>query len=196
MGTVVLKDEIFQAVKEKCFDLFREQRTDIYEMAEELMDIKEIPMHYPYHHYIVPAVLLTACHTAKGGSYEELVQMLDTAEQRAKNILGGFCGFYGACGAGVGVGIFYSVFQGITPLSHDGWAAANQATADALSAIASVEGPRCCKRCCFLALSSAKKTIEEKLGISLSMPEQIQCKYHDRNLDCRKEACPFYEKEA
>lgn len=196
MGAVVLKDEIFEAIKERCLLLFEEKKTDLYEMATDLMDIKEIPMHYPYHHYIVPAVLLTACHTAVGGEREELVNRLDTAQQRAKNILGGFCGYYGACGAGVGVGIFYSVFQGITPLSHKGWAAANQATADALTTIAGIEGPRCCKRCCFLALTSAKKTIEEKLGIRLTMPEQIYCKYSSRNLDCRKEACPFFEKEA
>lgn len=196
MGNIVLKDEIFGKIKETCLALFDEKKTDLYEMAAQLMDIREIPMHYPYHHYIVPAVLLTACHTAAGGERGELVKMLDTAEQRARNILGGFCGFYGACGAGVGVGIFYSIFQGVSPLSQEGWAAANQATADALAAIAGVEGPRCCKRCCFLALYSARKTIEEKLGIRLSMPEQIRCRYSDRNLDCRKEACPFYTKGA
>ena len=60
MGNIVLKDEIFGAIKEKCLTLFDEKKTDLYEMAAELMDIREIPMHYPYHHYIVPAVLLTA----------------------------------------------------------------------------------------------------------------------------------------
>ena len=184
------------AIKEKCLTLFDEKKTDLYEMAAELMDIREIPMHYPYHHYIVPAVLLTACHGAAGGERGELLKKLDTAEQRARNVLGGFCGFYGACGAGIGVGIFYSVFQEISPLSQEGWAAANQATADALAAIAGVEGPRCCKRCCFLALYSARKTIEEKLGIRLSMPDQIRCSYSGRNLDCKKEACPFFAKEA
>ena len=196
MGNIVLKDEIFGAIKEKCLTLFDEKKTDLYEMAAELMDIREIPMHYPYHHYIVPAVLLTACHGAAGGERGELLKKLDTAEQRARNVLGGFCGFYGACGAGIGVGIFYSVYQEISPLSQEGGAAANQATADALTAIAGVEGPRCCKRCCFLALYSARKTIEEKLGIRLSMPEQIRCSYSGRNLDCKKEACPFFAEEA
>ncbi len=196
MGNIVLKDEIFGAIKEKCLVLFDEKKTDLYEMAAELMDFREIPMHYPYHHYIVPAVLLTACYGAAGGERGELLKKLDTAEQRARNVLGGFCGFYGACGAGIGVGIFYSVYQEISPLSQEGWAAANQATADALTAIAGVEGPRCCKRCCFLALYSARKTIEEKLGIRLSMPEQIRCSYSGRNLDCKKEACPFFAKEA
>ena len=196
MGNIVLKDEIFGANKEKCLTLFDEKKTDLYEMAAELMEIREIPMHYPYHHYIVPAVLLTACHGAAGGERGELLKKLDTAEQRARDVLGGFCGFYGACGAGIGVGIFYSVYQEISPLSQEGWAAANQATADALTAIAGVEGPRCCKRCCFLALYSARKTIEEKLGIRLSMPEQIRCSYSGRNLDCKKEACPFFAEEA
>ena len=196
MGNIVLKDEIFGAIKEKCLTLFDEKKTDLYEMAAELMEIREIPMHYPYHHYIVPAVLLTACHGAAGGERGELLKKLDTAEQRARDVLGGFCGFYGACGSGIGVGIFYSVYQEISPLSQEGWAAANQATADALTAIAGVEGPRCCKRCCFLALYSARKTIEEKLGIRLSMPEQIRCSYSGRNLDCKKEACPFFAEEA
>ena len=46
---------------------------------------------------------------------------IEDARKRAVNVLGGFCGFYGACGAAVGTGIFISVITEANPLSRDEW---------------------------------------------------------------------------
>lgn len=43
----------------------------VAEMAMRLMDIEGVPMHAPYHHFIVPAVLLTANLKAKDASRDE-----------------------------------------------------------------------------------------------------------------------------
>ena len=54
---IVLKEEVYQLITEKCLQFYREGRRDIFGMQQEVMDLPEIPMHYPYHHYIVPAVV-------------------------------------------------------------------------------------------------------------------------------------------
>lgn len=196
MQKVVLKEEVYQQITDRCLAAFDCGNEDVFDLLQSLMDLDTIPMHYPYHHYIIPAVLLTACCHAAGRSRQTLAEYLETATARSKNVLAGFCGNYGACGAAVGVGIFFSVFTGTTPHSEEHWSDTNRATADALQKIAGIEGPRCCKRSCFLALQSAVESIREVLGISLSLPAEIHCHYSPRNLTCKLEDCPFYQKEA
>ena len=77
--------------------------------------------------------------------------------RRARNVLPAFCGLYGACGAAVGCGIFMSVYTGTTPLSKDTWSLCNYATAGALSEMAKLGGPRCCKRNTFAALLPSRR---------------------------------------
>ena len=69
---IVLKEEVYQLITEKCLQFYREGRRDIFGMQQEVMDLPEIPMHYPYHHYIVPAVLLTAADVYKGKTEDVL----------------------------------------------------------------------------------------------------------------------------
>lgn len=192
---VELNESVFEQIKAKCLGSFDAGCTDIFTMQQEIMDLPEIPMHYPYHHFIVPAVLLTAADAAAGKNREALKEELDIACERAKNVLGGFCGFYGACGAGVGVGIFYSVFTGTTPVAEKTWAECNRATADALHRISEIPGPRCCKRCSFQALFSAAETVQNTLGIELKTEPDVKCHYSSRNLDCKGSDCPFYPGE-
>ena len=189
---VELKQNVYEMIKDKCLEFYRESNQNIFDMQQKIMDLPEIPMHYPYHHFIVPAVLLTASDVCAGKNEEELRNELDTACERAKNVLGGFCGFYGACGAAVGVGIYYSVFTGTTPVSVDTWADCNRATADALRRIAEITGPRCCKRCSFQALFSAAESAKNGLGIELRTDPDVKCHYSHRNLDCKGSDCPYY----
>lgn len=107
-------------------------------------------------------------------------------------MLGGFCGFYGDCGAAVGTGIFVSLLTGATPLSKKEWRLANLMTARSLSAIAEYGGPRCCKRNTFLALREALKFIEEHFGTQLDEGRPIKCGFHMLNKECLLEECPFF----
>ena len=74
-------------------------------------------MHGPEHHFLIPAVLLSAFYNVSGEPGEK-EKKIKQARKRAENVLGGFCGFYGDCGAAVGTGIFVSVITGATPLSQ------------------------------------------------------------------------------
>lgn len=161
-------------------------------MAVTLMKTPAVKMHGPEHHFLVPAVLISAFCNASGRQGQKIA-MIAKARQRAEHVLGGFCGFYGDCGAAVGTGIFVSVVTGATPLSKKEWRLANLMTARSLLIIAEAGGPRCCKRNSFLAISEAVRFSEEELRVSMeSGPASINCEFHDLNKECRKSACPFY----
>jgi len=163
------------------------------ELAVELMRSPLIAMHGPEHHYLVPAVLLTAYYNIQGQG-EEKRKKIRVARSRAENVLGGFCGFYGACGAGVGTGIFISLITDSTPLSEESWGQANQMTAESLRCIGALGGPRCCKRDTFMALKTAGKFLRQKYDIKMDIPDTIVCDFDQFNRECKEEACPFYNK--
>ena len=186
------------------FDIYYEQITGVcleryrgsapiepLRLAQELMALDGFPIHAPLHHYLVPAVLLTACRKAQQHPAEVLERDLALALERSQNVPGGACGFYGSCGACVGVGISWSVITDTTPLSGQSWAYGNRATGQALLAVAEVGGPRCCKRSTFLSLSSALPQIRSVLGIELA-EETPPCTFHSQNTECLGKACPYY----
>jgi hypothetical protein len=154
------------------------------------MEHPSISMHGPEHHFLVPAVLLTAYNRVKPGS--NLPVQLKQARQRAEGVRGGSCGFCGNCGAAVGTGIFISLITGTTPLSKATWQLCNRMTAESLLSIAEHGGPRCCKRDTFLALQSADAFLQKEFDTRLEMPDSITCDFSPRNKECLKEGCPFY----
>lgn len=192
----VMKDEVFAELRKVCRQIFEDgKKMKAEEALMELMNAEEILMHCPYHHFIMPAALLTLAALEKEKTWEELSQWLDTAEERAKTVPPGFCGNCGACGAGIGIGIFISVYTGGSPLATENWQWANEGTGKALLAIAQYPGPRCCKRTSFLAAKEGVPYINEKCGLHLEISDDIRCGYHMKNAQCLEEACPFYKEE-
>jgi hypothetical protein len=165
---------------------------DPLDMAITLMKSPAVKMHGPEHHFLIPAVLLSAFSNACG-RVEEKEAKIKKARQRAEKVLGGFCGFYGDCGAAVGTGIFVSVMTGATPVSHGEWRQCNLMTARSLRVIAEAGGPRCCKRNSFLAILEALKFVEEEFHVKMGDgPGELKCRFHGLNKECRKAGRPFY----
>ena len=165
---------------------------DPLEMAITLMKSPSVKMHGPEHHFLVPAVLLSAFYNASGRP-EEKEARIKKARQRAEHVLGGFCGFYGACGAAVGTGIFVSVVTDATPLSKEEWRLSNLLTAQSLHAIAEAGGPRCCKRDSFLAIQEALASVKDQLHVEMgTAPADLKCEFHLMNKECKKAECRFY----
>jgi len=160
------------------------------EMANTIMVNPKIKMHGPEHHFLVPAVLLTAYCNQTSQQYL-LPQKLETAAERAKKIPGGFCGFCGNCGAGVGTGIFMSIILNATPLSGKEWSLSNLITSESLLKIAQNGGPRCCKRNTFQALETAIHFIKNHLSVNLNY-RFTQCQFFPRNKECKKHACKYF----
>ncbi|MHC3129339.1 MAG: SAM-dependent methyltransferase [Candidatus Bathyarchaeota archaeon] len=166
---------------------------DPLELALTLMRNPNIKMHGPEHHFLVPAVLLAAYYNIKK-DYKEKATKIRMAKKRATQILGGFCGFYGNCGAAVGTGIFVSLITNATPLSIADWKLANLVTAKSLFVIAHHGGPRCCKRTTFLALLEAADFVKEDFGVSFKTNKELKCEFYPLNNECLKQKCPFYPK--
>jgi DNA-binding PadR family transcriptional regulator len=185
-------EPFYPVITAMCLDQFQKQETlELLPLAEALMQIEGLPIHCPAHHYIVPASLLTVCRKERKESVQQLEQDLSAALERARNVLPGFCGFYGACGAAVGMGIFWSIMTECTPYAKESWSAVNRATGETLLEISKHPGPRCCKRTTFAALESAAKQIQTNLALGLDLPA-IHCAYSEKNPSCIRESCCYF----
>ncbi len=188
-------DEYYDKITDYCLDAYAGPCEDPLALATGIMQMPGFPMHYPTHHYMVPAVLLTAARKQQGHGPEVLKRDLEVALERARTVPGGSCGFQGACGAAVGTGIFFSIITDSTPLSKDTWALGNRATGEALIQMAEYGGPRCCKRCSYLALQSVLPRIEQDLGLKLKGESPVCGFYEQNESGCLQKACPFYPKQ-
>jgi hypothetical protein len=160
-------------------------------LMQALMRLPAVHMHGPEHHFLVPCTLLCAYHNS-GGKLGDLKAALKEAIARGKTVPGGMCGFYGACGAAVGAGIFLSVALDATPLSGDSFGLCNRITACALEKIGAVGGPRCCKRNSFLAIEAAAAFTAENLGVQMELPGKIRCAHSPKNAECLFGRCPYF----
>jgi len=120
-----------------------------------------------------------------------IAEKLSISKKRSKNVLGGYCGFYGACGAGVGTGLFMSVIQNCTPLHKEEWQKSNLMTAQCLSKIAEQGGPRCCKRDTYIALEHAIEFVKNNLNLELEA-DSISCTFSKQNKECKLADCQYY----
>ena len=65
-------------------------------------------------------------------------------------------------------------------------------TANAVSELGKVNGPRCCKRDAMIAFRNAIDYVNEHYEVSLEY-EQMACEYSEQNAQCIRERCPFHE---
>ena len=165
-----------------------ETSADPMAILRRMMELPFCHMHGPEHHVMVGAALLTAYRNA-GGSLD-LEKALHEMDGRGKQVPGGTCGFWGACGAGISAGQFLSIATGSTPLAGESWGLSNRMTARALDSIGAVGGPRCCKRDSFLAVLAAVDFVREHLGVEMERTIPI-CIYSGRNGQCIGVRCPF-----
>ncbi|MBO5981816.1 MAG: SAM-dependent methyltransferase [Clostridia bacterium] len=157
-------------------------------IIQKMMSLPFCHMHGPEHHVMVGSALLTAYKNAGGNI--NLPKALSEMQSRGKKVPGGACGFWGACGAGVSAGMFVSIVTGSTPLAKEEWQLSNFMTAEALGAIASCGGPRCCKRDSYLSIIKAVEFSKVHLGVEMEL-NNIKCIHSAQNNQCIGERCPF-----
>lgn len=165
-----------------------ETSADPVYIIQKMMDMPFCHMHGPEHHVMVGAALLTAYRNA--GGQIDLREALTEMMNRGREVPGGACGFWGACGAGISSGMFVSIISGSTPLTEESFALSHMMTAKSLSAIADVGGPRCCKRDSFLSILAAIDFAAEHFGVQMVRPEVV-CHYSPQNNQCLGKRCPF-----
>jgi hypothetical protein len=163
--------------------------TNPSEILEKVLSHPSVPLHGPEHHAIVPAVIVAA---VKNAGYTVPKGVLEKAIERGSKVPGGWCGFYGVCGAAIGVGTAVSALTGATPLTGKTRTLANEATSLALNRMLD-EGPRCCKRASRKAIDAAVELLEKRMDIVLGKPEKIACHYAQRNRECIYNSCEYYD---
>jgi len=158
-------------------------------ILERVMAHPAVPMHGPEHHAIVPASIVVAAANAGAAVPGDA---LERVLERARKVPGGWCGFYGACGAAIGVGIAVSVLTAATPVKGKERSLALAATSFALSRMVD-DQPRCCKRASRVAIEAAVEFLSERLGIRLDSPTETRCSYSLRNAQCARLECRFFD---
>ena len=165
-----------------------EKSKDPIAIIEKMMEMPFCHMHGPEHHAMVGAALLTAYKNA--GGEVDLPQALAEMMNRGRQVPGGACGFWGACGAGISTGMFISIITDSSPLMQESFGLSNTMTSESLNKIGEIGGPRCCKRDSYLSLLTAIDFVRDKLGVEMDKHE-IVCSHSKDNNQCIGKRCPF-----
>ena len=166
----------------------KETSTNPIEIIRKMMDQPFCHMHGPEHHVMAGSALLTAYKNAGGdiNLYQALIEMMN----RGKNVPGGACGFWGACGAGISAGMFVSIISKSTPLTIEPFGLSHLMTAKALEQIGMIGGPRCCKRNSYLSILAAIDFVSDHFEVKMEKSE-IVCRHTGQNNQCIGKRCPF-----
>ena len=165
-----------------------ETSKDPIAIIERMMEMPFCHMHGPEHHAMVGAALLTAYKNA--GGEVDLPQALAEMMNRGRQVPGGACGFWGACGAGISTGMFISIITDSSPLMQESYGLSNVMTSESLNRIGEIGGPRCCKRDSYLSLLTAIDFVRDTLEIEMDKHE-IVCTHSKDNNQCIGKRCPF-----
>ena len=162
------------------------------DILEELIQLPGLPMHGPEHHAMAGLALLLASERA-GIKLPD--NYIEETIRRSMQIPGGTCGYHGACGGAVSMGVAVSMVTGGTPVDGLARGMAHRATAMALLTCGDDEA-RCCKRALRKTVSSGRIFFAEQLGIDFPRPVGHQaCKDIARNRECAKGQCPYFNRK-
>ncbi len=173
---------------EECLSINSKNPIDIF---KTIASKDYIRIHGPEHHILDGVALLTAFYNAGGNI--DLATVLEELMKRGLDMPGATCGMWGVCGAVTSMGAALSIIDGTGPLTTDDtWGKHMHFTSKALSKLADVGGPRCCKRDAFLSFQEAIKYINDNYDVTLESSD-IACGFSHENQQCIKDRCPFYK---
>ena len=171
-------------------DLIRgSEEKDPGRIFRRVIALEGVHMHGPEHHAIVACTMLVAYKNS--GGVVEFESAFEAAAERGGKVPGGICGFWGACGAAIGAGIFASLVLGSSPYYEDVWGAPQVLTARCLEKIAEFGGPRCCKRTSRIAIETCVRFVSERFGIEMPL-EGFRCEFSPVNAECIGGRCPYF----
>jgi 7,8-dihydro-6-hydroxymethylpterin dimethyltransferase len=163
--------------------------TDLITLLDRIRRHPAIARHGPEHHILVPALILTAYRNRGGTVTPEIFR---SALSRGQSVPGGVCGFWGVCGAAVGVGIAFSLLLEATPMKPRERSQVQGAVQAVLGELTSQDAARCCQRECWLALRKAADLSREWLPIPLTAAAVLVCRQAGKRPDCLQSACPLW----
>ena len=154
--------------------------------------LRKMPVSGPWHHAIVPAILL-AC--LKNAGYPFTERHVSEAFRRGEMIPEGSCGFMGVCGSAMGLGVALSVILGATPYHGEERSIVLKYTGRALVRLAREGGPRCSKLSSYVTILYAVNVFRRLFNFKLPVPSRRElrgrCPFWVRNPTCHMEKCMF-----
>lgn len=167
----------------------KEEGNDPIKIARHMMRYDFVSLHGPEHHLLDGALLLVALNN--DGLKFDLDKSLNNLSLRAMKMPGGMCGYWGVYGSISSIGAVFSILDETGPLSNDeNYKDHMRLTAEVISKMSDIGGPRCCKRNAFLSLSAGIDFANRHYKTNLPKTE-IHCEFSQQNPQCIKERCPF-----
>lgn len=172
-------------------DIKQEQGINPIHIFKNIAKKEYMSIHGPEHHVLDGASLLMAYKNAGGDI--DIDSALEKLMEEGLRMPGAMCGLWGICGAITSIGVALAIIDGTGPLSTDGtWGNHMQFTADAIGELGKINGPRCCKRDAMVAFKNGIEYVNNQYGVTLEY-EHMQCEYSDKNEQCIRERCPYFE---
>jgi hypothetical protein len=179
-------------LKQKDQDPIKVFEDVIKELRKGWTASEELPFHGPWHHGIVPAVIILAL---KNNGYDFTDKDIKEAFLRGLKIPAGGCGFCGTCGGGSGLGIAISIIAQANPFHDKGRSLAFEAAGKANERIGKLGGPRCCRLSAYTALDQAVKILK---NMDYNLPESSiigRCNVWQFNAQCHGKRCPYFPRK-
>lgn len=164
--------------------------TDMIDLLNRIRRHPAVPMHGPEHHFALPGVIVAAYRNSGGAAGEAEIL---SAIERGRGVPGGSCGFWGACGAALGVGIAFALLLESNPVKADQRQIAQGVTAQLLEATAEIKAARCCQRETWMALQKAAELSALLLPVPLTAAGRTRCAQRGLNSECAGPQCPYYK---
>ena len=151
-----------------------------------------MPVSGPWHHAVVPGVLIASL---RNNGYPFTDEDVEEALKRGALVPAAACGFLGACGAAVGLGIAVSVITKATPYHDKERSLVLKYSAEATTLVARHGGPHCCRLASYVVILHAVKVFEKEFGYKLPTPSSKEligrCTLWEENPVCHMERCMF-----
>jgi hypothetical protein len=166
------------------------KETDLLALLEEIKSHPAFPANGPEHHGLVPGVILAAYRNAGAAISDDMVRL---GIRRGAQVPGGSCAFNGTCAAATGVGIAFGIMLDANPLKPVERQTVGLVTAEVMTAVASLEAARCCRRECLTALIKAAELSAKYLPVRLDARHRRACLQTQANRECIGRRCSFLD---
>ncbi len=161
---------------------------DPYDILQELLKAPLLFGRLVKYHIAIPSALVTAY--VNSGGEGDLSSLIDEVIRRGEYVPPKSCGHWGACGAAVSCGVFFSTVTGMSPFSERLYGRLHTLTGSCLTAIGTVDGPRCCNRNTLSSLRIAVDFTREELGVPMEWHDRV-CDKQSWNRQCIGKKCPY-----
>lgn len=184
-------DNIFEHIKGICLN---SKSRNPLEIAEEIMDRKEMSL-IGCKHYLIAALAVFTAYKNSGGKIDDFEKSMDVINKRVSKVQMSMCKLGGLCGIPLAIaGAFQSV-RAEKDSIENATEAANNISGNCIVKLMNPnnEGSRnCCIRNSAICIVEAAKYIRNNLWIDMELPSVLKCKYGEENPRCNKEKCPLY----